>query len=78
MKNTKTFKELRKNAGLNIEDVASNLGLTIGSYKKYECSSRTPSTKVLLKMQVLFKCTNDELINAIKYHTQIMNRKIKK
>lgn len=64
-----TFKMLRKKENLKVEDVSRELNISESAYRKYERSARIPQGKTLLQMKKLFKCTDDEIIAALKYHT---------
>ena len=60
---------LRKKENLKVEDVSRELNISESAYRKYERSARIPQGKTLLQMKKLFKCTDDEIIAALKYHT---------
>lgn len=64
----KTFKSLRIDAGLSRLDLAHQLNLKEDTIKKYERSYRLPSEKKLLEMQVIFRCSFEEIIDAYTYH----------
>lgn len=64
-----TFKELRKKANLKVEEVSAALKISESTYRKYERSSRIPQAKTVVEMKKLFKCTDQEIMLALKYHT---------
>lgn len=64
-----TFKMLRKRENLKVEYVARQLSISESAYRKYERSARIPQGRTLLQMKKLFKCTDDEIMAALKYHT---------
>lgn len=64
-----TFKMLRKKANLKAEEVAAKLNISESAYRKYERSARIPQVKTVVEMKKLFKCTDEEIMAALKYHT---------
>ena len=64
-----TFKMLRKRENLKVEYVARQLSISESAYRKYERSARIPQGRTLLQMKKVFKCTDDEIMSALKYHT---------
>lgn len=64
-----TFKMLRKRGNLKVEEVAKELNISESSYRKYERSARIPQGKTIVQMKKIFKCTDDEIMAALKYHT---------
>lgn len=65
-----TFKELRKRVNLTCEQVSEMIGIQESSYRKYECSSRVPKANTIVKLKKVFKCTDEEIMSAVNYHTK--------
>lgn len=59
------FKALRKAQNLSLRQAASKLGVTYQSICRYENKGRVPKDEVLGKMLVVYKCTEQELGQAI-------------
>lgn len=64
-----TFKQLRKRENLTCEEIAAALHISESAYRKYEISARIPQLKTLVVLKQLYKCTDEELMGAVKYHT---------
>lgn len=58
------LKKLRKAKGLNQEQAATSLGVSLSSYQKYERdkNSVTPSLEVLLKLADFYNVSTDYLL----------------
>lgn len=63
-----TFKELRQYRQLSAETTANALGVTKGTYQKYESSARIPSANVLVAMKEVYKCSYEEVMLALEFH----------
>lgn len=65
-----TFKELRIRNNLSVNEVAGKLGISESAYRKYEISVRTPRSYKLRQLQKILKCTDEELMKALEYHSK--------
>lgn len=65
-----TFKRLRGKQ--TAKEVATKLGISESAYRKYECYSRLPRPKVILKMSLAYGCTSNEVYEALEQH-QLIN-----
>lgn len=70
-----TFKELRKQAGLSVHEVAKILRRNPQTIYKYESSFRLPSFHILTQMSEIYKCDLEELLKTYKVHKEIYSRK---
>ncbi|WMJ79571.1 helix-turn-helix transcriptional regulator [Clostridium sp. MB40-C1] len=59
------FKLLRKSQNLSLRQAAQKLGVTYQSVCRYENKGRVPKDEVLAKMLVVYKCTEQELGQAV-------------
>lgn len=64
-----TFKVLRNKNKLTCEEVAKYLGITESAYRKYERSARLPRAEKLVNLKKIFNCTDEEILQALQYHT---------
>ena len=62
MKLTERMKELRKEKNLRQEDIASELGIGITTYCRYELGMREPTITVLERMADYYGVTADYLL----------------
>lgn len=62
------FKLLRQRLNISVTDIATKLNISESTYRKYEISVLLPQAETILKMQNIFKCTSDEILNALNYH----------
>lgn len=58
----KTLKELRLNAGLTQQQLATQLGVTKTVVSYYELHTRTPSPEILVKLAAIFHVSSDYLL----------------
>lgn len=58
----KTLKELRLNAGLTQQQLATQLGVTKTVVSYYELHTRTPSPEILVKLATIFHVSSDYLL----------------
>lgn len=73
------FKELRKKNGYNTDFVAKELSIKKATLYKIEEYHSLPSIKILLKMQEVYKCSYEEVVNAYAIAKGVHNeRRIKK
>lgn len=70
---TTSFKILRKRVDKDAAEVAAALGVSESAYRKYEISARIPQGKTLVLMKKVYKCTDEEIVAALKYHTKNKN-----
>jgi transcriptional regulator with XRE-family HTH domain len=70
-----TFKTLRAIRRQTVKEVAEQIGVGEGTYRKYESSARLPTVPVVLKMIEAYHCTPEELIEACKHHYGIRETK---
>lgn len=59
------MKELRRSAGLSQGDVAKKLNVTQSAVSRWENGSAKPCRKYHIKLAKLYKCTVDEIVDAI-------------
>lgn len=73
------FKDIREKKGFSTKYVSDKLNVKINTLYKYEEYYAIPSASILLKMQRIYKCTHEELLEAYKYARGIYDeRKNKK
>lgn len=75
MKRT-TFKILRLQSGKKATEIAEKLEISISTYRKYESLVYLPSASVLTKMNQIYGCTLEEVMEAYKYQESLI--KVKK
>ena len=56
------LKELRKQAGMTQQELATKLGITKSVVSYYELSERTPSPDVLKDLALIFRVSTDYLL----------------
>lgn len=59
------FKMLRKKQNLSIRQAAEKLGINFQSICRYENKDRVPKDEILAKMLEVYKCTEQELGEAV-------------
>ncbi|WP_125153140.1 helix-turn-helix domain-containing protein [Clostridium rectalis] len=59
------FKALRKRQNLSIRQAAEKLGINYQSVCRYENKGRVPTNKILSKMLFVYKCSEQELGEAV-------------
>ena len=55
------FREMRKRAGLSVNEVAERLGVSGSTYRKWELETNSISLDMALRCADMFHCTLDEL-----------------
>lgn len=69
------FKDIREKKGFSTKYVADKLNIKINTLYKYEEFYSMPSASILLKMQQIYKCTHEELLEAYKYARRIYDER---
>lgn len=62
-----SYKELREEQKLSVDEVAKMLDLKPQTLRKIETFIRRPSLPILIKMSEIYKCSGEELLNVYKY-----------
>lgn len=62
MKIKERMKELRKERNLRQEDIATELGIGITTYCRYELGMREPTVAILVRMADYYDVTTDYLL----------------
>lgn len=62
-----SYKELREDQKLSVNEVAKMLDLKPQTLRKIETFIRRPSLPILIKMSEIYKCSGEELLNIYKY-----------
>lgn len=63
-----TFKKLREQSKKTIKQIIDELDISESSYTKYESSFRIPSAKVLINMSKVYKCSDTDVLVALRNH----------
>lgn len=56
------LKELRKERGLKLKDVAEAMGVTVRAISRYEEGTREPSVEMIIKFCKLYEVSADYLL----------------
>lgn len=63
-----TFKKLRKQSKKTVKEVINELDISESAYRQYEGSFRMPSAKILVDMSQVYKCSDADVLKALRYH----------
>ena len=63
----KKIKQLRKEKGLSIKEVANAIGVSLSAYSNYEQGIREPSYEILKKICIYFGVSADYLLGLKDY-----------
>lgn len=63
-----TFKFLREKSNLTIDQLSKLTDIKPTTLKKYESSERIPINKNLITLRNIFKCSEEELMQALMFH----------
>ena len=70
-----SYRELREEKKLSIEEVAKKLDIKPQTLRKIETFIRRPSLPILIKMGEIYKCGGEELLNIYKYGEGVRNER---
>lgn len=63
----KKIKQLRKEKGLSLKEVANAIGVSLSAYSNYEQGIREPSYEILKKICIYFGVSADYLLGLKDY-----------
>lgn len=69
------LKKKRIELGLKVEDISEKSGLSIKTIRAYESAYRNPSAKDMFIIAEIYKLTNEEIVEWLKYINYKTNRK---
>lgn len=71
-----TFKELRIRQGLTLREASKKIGISFQSICRYENQGRIPRGDILQMMVDVYKCTDEEMGQAIMNNIQKRRKEV--